>query len=109
MAFAGWIGFFVTMLNLLPIGQLDGGHIVYAHLGAQHRAVSFTVVALLVVFGIFTWPGWLLWAALVTIIGMWHPPVIDWYVELDGSRKGVSAIALTVFVLTFMPSPFYIV
>lgn len=109
VAFAGWIGMFVTAMNLLPIGQLDGGHIVYALLGPWHRAFSLAMVASLVVLGILTWPGWFVWAALITIIGMWHPPVEDQHAPMDPKRKLITAAAIAVFVLTFIPTPFYIV
>lgn len=109
VAFAGWIGFFVTAMNLLPMGQLDGGHIVYALIGPRHRLFSIFMVAVLVLLGIVAWPGWLLWALLITIIGMWHPPVPDRHMPMDGRRKAVSALAAAVFILTFMPTPFYIV
>lgn len=108
-AFAGWIGLFVTCINLLPVGQLDGGHIVYALFGPfVHRIVSFSVVFGLVLLGIYRWQGWLVWAALVTIIGMWHPPVKDEYIPLDRKRVIISVLTLIVFVLTFLPAPFYI-
>ena len=109
VAFAGWIGLLVTSLNLLPMGQLDGGHIVYAMVGERHRVVSLVMVALLALLGFFTWPGWLLWAVLVTFIGMRHPPVLDEQTRLGPARRGLCAAALLVFVLTFMWSPFYIV
>ncbi|MBI5599231.1 MAG: site-2 protease family protein [Deltaproteobacteria bacterium] len=108
VAFAGWIGLFVTSLNLLPIGQLDGGHIVYALFGAAHRWISLAVVAALVIFGIYSWPGWLVWAALSTIIGIRHPPVVDSNIPLGALRVVVSVLAMAVFILTFMPAPFYI-
>lgn len=109
VAFAGWIGMFVTAMNLLPIGQLDGGHLVYALLGPRHRGFSFLMIAVLVVLGIFTWPGWLVWAVLISIIGMWHPPVEDQDVPMDPGRKLISAAAILVFILTFIPTPFYII
>ena len=108
VAFAAWIGFFITALNLLPIGQLDGGHIIYALVGPVHRRVSFAAIALLVVAGLFTWPGWIVWAVLVTIIGTRHPPVVDEAVPLDGRRRAAAAASFIVFVLTFTPVPFYI-
>lgn len=109
VAFAGWIGMFVTAMNLLPIGQLDGGHLVYALIGPRHRLFSILMVASLVVLGIFTWPGWFIWAALISVIGLWHPPVDDQEEPMDGKRKLISAATILVFVLTFMPTPFYIV
>ncbi len=109
VAFAGWIGFFVTAMNLLPIGQLDGGHIIYALIGKRHRIFSIGMIAVLVLLGIFTWNGWFMWALLITIIGMWHPPVEDRHLPMDTRRKLTSAASIAVFVLTFMPTPFYII
>lgn len=109
VAFAGWIGFFVTAMNLLPMGQLDGGHIIYALLGQGHKVFSRLMVAGLVLLGFFTWPGWFIWAVLITLIGMWHPPVEDQHVPMDGRRKATTASAMIVFILTFIPTPFYII
>lgn len=108
VAFAGWIGLLVTCLNLLPIGQLDGGHILYAIFGKYHRSISIMMICTLVAFGAFAWKGWLVWGILVTIIGIWHPPTLDSHEPLDRRRKVVGAITLLVFLLTFTPSPFYI-
>jgi len=109
VAFAGWIGMFVTAMNLLPIGQLDGGHMIYALLGNRHRIFSVLMAASLVVLGLLTWPGWFIWAALISIIGLGHPPIEDQHIPLDNKRKVVCAAAILVFILTFMPTPFYIV
>jgi len=109
VAFAGWIGMFVTAMNLLPIGQLDGGHIVYAVIGPRHRVFSMVMIACLAVLGIFTWHGWFIWGALIALIGVRHPPVEDQNSPMDGRRKALCAASLLVFVLTFMPTPFYIV
>lgn len=109
VAFAGWIGFFVTAMNLLPMGQLDGGHIIYALIGPRHRIFSMLMVAVLIFFGLLTWPGWLIWAVLITIIGMWHPPVEDQHIPMDLRRRLTSFAALAAFILTFIPRPFYIV
>ena len=108
VAFAGWIGMLVTCLNLLPIGQLDGGHILYAIFGKQHRTVSIMMICSLLAFGTLAWKGWLVWGILVTIIGIWHPPTLDYDTPLDMRRKVVGAITLLVFILTFTPTPFYI-
>jgi membrane-associated protease RseP (regulator of RpoE activity) len=109
VAFAGWIGFFVTAMNLLPIGQLDGGHLVYSLLGRRHRLFSMVMIGLLVVLGALAWPGWFVWAALISIIGIWHPPVEDQREPMDPKRRLIAVCALAVFVLTFIPTPFYIV
>ncbi len=108
VAFAGWIGFFVTALNLLPIGQLDGGHIMYAIFGPDHRKVSMGAVAILVVMGITFWPGWIMWGIMVTIIGTRHPPIYDQHLPMDPARGFVCMGSILVFILTFTPTPFYI-
>ena len=108
IAFAGWIGFFVTFLNLLPVGQLDGGHVAFAFLGRLHKAVSGAIVLLLAAFGIFFWQGWLIWAVLMLILGLRHPPVQYWERPLEPARKWVGAAVLIIFILTFVPTPFKI-
>lgn len=109
VAFAGWIGFFVTSLNLLPIGQLDGGHILYAFIGERHRTVSMVLVVLLSILGLFYWEGWAVWALLMFLLGLKHPPVIYWETPLDSRRRMTGCIALIIFILTFTPTPFKLV
>lgn len=103
---AAWVGLFATALNLLPAGQLDGGHILYAVAGEQHRRTSFAVAILLVPLAIKFWAGWLVWAVLLVAIGFRHPPLIDRWEPLDRTRRILSGVALAVFVLCFMPAPF---
>lgn len=105
IAFAGWIGLLVTSLNLLPIGQLDGGHIAYALFGEKHIFISRGMIPVLILLGIFFWPGWLVWAVLMIIIGYRHPPVVYPNIQLDTRRKYVGWISLVIFVLTFTPMP----
>ena len=107
IAFAGWIGMFITAMNLLPIGQLDGGHLIYALIGPRHRIFSAAMVACLIILGIFTWPGWFLWAALISFMGLAHPPVHDQHIPMDRRRKIICAATIIVFILTFTPTPFY--
>ncbi|GAB4416400.1 MAG: site-2 protease family protein [Thermodesulfovibrionales bacterium] len=108
VAFAGWIGLFVTSLNLIPVGQLDGGHIAYAFLGERHNIISRVLVAALLLLGIFLWEGWAVWGVLMIALGLRHPPVIYWEVPLDRKRRFTGMLALIVFVITFIPSPFKI-
>ncbi|MCL4476412.1 MAG: site-2 protease family protein [Nitrospirae bacterium] len=108
VAFAGWIGLFVTSLNLIPIGQLDGGHIAYAFLRERHRVLSIVLVVTLLVLGLFFWEMWAVWGALMIVLGLRHPPVIYWEVPLDRKRKIAGALAFIIFIITFMPSPFTI-
>ncbi|MEI8172926.1 MAG: site-2 protease family protein [Deltaproteobacteria bacterium] len=106
VAFSGWIGLLVTSLNLLPAGQLDGGHVAYAVLGSKQRLVAKGVIAVLIVLGIFGWIGWLVWAAILVFMGIYHPPVVYDWIPLDRRRKNVGWISLAIFVLTFTPVPF---
>src|SRR5256885_2304271 len=105
VAIAAWVGMFATSLNLLPGGQLDGGHIVYALAPRSHKLVSWVVVLALVPLGVFCWAGWLIWAVLLLVSLMRHPPVPE-YPTLDRKRKLVGCFALLMFVLTMLPIPF---
>lgn len=105
VAFAGWIGLLVTALNLLPIGQLDGGHIIYALFGRRHEIISKITIPVLAIMGAYFWTGWLVWAVLMMIIGYRHPPVVYEMIELDTNRKLIGWAALLIFILTFTPVP----
>ena len=122
-AIAAWVGMFATALNLLPGGQLDGGHIVYALVPRAHRWISMlTVVALVFMGGIGMWRGWLLWAVLLMLSGMRHPAIGPGYRPLLGfgtngaqreawaplgrARVLLALFALAMLVLTFLPAPF---
>ena len=103
-AIAAWVGMFATALNLLPGGQLDGGHIIYAVAPRIHRWVSRATVVLLVLM-VWNWYGWMLWSVLLMATGRRHPPV-PLEPELDGGRKLLAAFAVVMLVLTFVPAPF---
>jgi membrane-associated protease RseP (regulator of RpoE activity) len=105
---AAWVGLFATALNLLPSGQLDGGHILYAVWSNRHRRISFAVALLLVPLAIRFWAGWLVWAVLLVAIGFRHPPLIDRWDPLDRRRRIFAAVAVAIFVLSFMPAPFVV-
>jgi membrane-associated protease RseP (regulator of RpoE activity) len=106
VGFAGWIGLLVTSLNLLPIGQLDGGHVAYALLGERQNKISKYFFIALLGLGIFGWQGWLFWSLLLFIMGFRHPPLTDWWVPLDYKRKLIGWLAVAIFILTFIPVPF---
>jgi len=106
VAFAGWIGFLVTSLNLLPVGQLDGGHIVYALFGERHEWIAKITIPVLILLGIIFWEGWLIWALLLILIGYKHPPVVYPHIQLDRKRRIIGWVALLIFILTFTPTPF---
>jgi hypothetical protein len=105
LAFAGWLGFFVTALNLLPLGQLDGGHIAYVALGRWRRGFRIAVLAVMLGLG-FLWPGWFFWAMLVLILGLGHPPTMDEVTPITRTDRILIAAAIAVLVLTFIPNPF---
>jgi membrane-associated protease RseP (regulator of RpoE activity) len=105
IAFAAWFGLLVTSLNLLPIGQLDGGHVAYALWGSRQRIMAFVIVPILVVLGYIGWPGWWLWAFMAGLWGFGHPPVRDIDVPLGRKRVIVGWIAFAILVLTFTPIP----
>lgn len=105
VARAAWVGVFATALNLLPIGQLDGGHILYSLVGEKHRMLSRVFVAALVPIGIFYWYGWLFWAGLLFFFGMRHPAIYD-SSALDLERRKLGWLALVVFLLSFTLAPF---
>lgn len=106
IGFAAWFGLFVTSLNLLPIGQLDGGHVAYALWGRRQRTMALVFLPILLALGFFGWPGWFLWAFMAGLWGLGHPPVLDPQVPLGRNRTIVGWIALAVFIVTFVPVPF---
>lgn len=106
VAFAGWFGLFVTSMNLLPIGQLDGGHIAYALLGRKQRFLSIGMVVILIILGVIGWPGWYIWAILISFLGLHHPPTIDEDVPLDLKHQLIGWGSIVLFIVTFMPVPF---
>lgn len=133
VAFAGWIGLFVTALNLIPAGQLDGGHIMYSIFSKKwHQRTSVMIILVLLFFGLGTqsiiqyfqsylegtalynykdilnfegWAGWLMWAVLLTFMGTKHPPTMYDEIQLDGKRKLLSVVALFIFIGCFTPMP----
>ncbi len=109
LALAGWLGVFVTMLNLLPFGQLDGGHVLYALLGRRQRLVGTLTWLALVVMGYWFW-GWWIWAVLTLLLGrgrLAHPSVLDRVRPVPSSRRWLGWATVALFVLTFTPVPFH--
>jgi len=105
-AYAGWVGLFVTSLNLLPVGQLDGGHVVYAVFGEKSKWVYRSVIIGLGVLAVSVNIGWFTLVILLIIFGMRHPRPFDDETELDGVRKRLAIVVLVIFILSFVPSPF---
>ena len=106
VAFAAWIGLFVTTLNLIPLGQLDGGHVTYALLGRRRaRAFSRLVSWGLLAAGLFLCWNWLLWWAVTRfLVGYDHPPALE-EAPLDPGRRALAVLALVLFAATFIPVP----
>ncbi len=102
-AVAAWAGMFATALNLLPGGQLDGGHLIYALAPRAHKWVSRLAVVALLPMAYF-WMGWLIWALLLGVTGLRHPQVPAWP-GIGRRRWLLGLVALAILILTFMPAP----
>jgi membrane-associated protease RseP (regulator of RpoE activity) len=122
VAFAGWVGLLVTSINLLPVGQLDGGHVAYALVGRQRKLVSSLTLGALILLGVFFFVGWLIWGGLgllfVLVVRLKrpgflyrlasrlrHPQILDEDVPLDRGRMIVGALVILIFILSFIPDP----
>jgi membrane-associated protease RseP (regulator of RpoE activity) len=104
-AVAAWVGMFATALNLLPGGQLDGGHIVFSVAPRAHRFVSRLTILILIPLAVYKWVGWLIWAILLEISSFRHPQVADWP-RVTGVRAWLAVFALFMLILTLAPAPF---
>lgn len=110
VALAGWFGIFVTFLNLLPVGQLDGGHVVYALFGRWHGRIARLFFLVVLGMGFLGWEGWFVWAAMLAFaLGVQHPDTPDHDTPLDPRRKLAAWLTVGVFFLTFMPVPLSVV
>jgi Zn-dependent protease len=108
VAWAGWAGLLVTALNLIPAGQLDGGHVLYALLGKYSRVVLPFVLAGLAVLGFF-WSGWWLWVFLILLMGGNHAQPLDQITKLDRWRMTLAIFGLVLFILVFTPIPLQVI
>jgi hypothetical protein len=105
IAIAAWIGMLATSLNLLPGGQLDGGHIVFSIVPRAHKIVSRLTILALLIMAYYLWMGWLIWAVLLQLSSLRHPQVAEWP-RISGARIWLAGFALLMLVLTLMPAPF---
>jgi len=105
IAFAGWIGMLITALNLMPVGQLDGGHIIYAIAPGKHGAIGKIFFAGLFPLGYF-WPGWFFWAAMIALMGFKTAPLKEDVGKLRLTHIVLGSISMVIFILTFIPIPF---
>lgn len=103
VARAAWVGIFATALNLLPIGQLDGGHLVYALFGERHRVMTKVALGALIPLG-FLYPAWWFWGIVLFLLGRKHPFIFD-SEPLGRTRKLIAAISGIIFLVSFMPVP----
>lgn len=108
VAFAGWVGLLVTALNLIPAGQLDGGHILYALVGPQlAQKATWAITFLLLLMGVaFAWFGWFIWAALILLLGRFRIPLFNEVSPLTRKQQVLAILGLVIFVLVFTPTPF---
>jgi Peptidase family M50 len=102
---ASWVGLFVTSLNLIPAGQLDGGHVLYAVSQQWHRRLTFVVPVLLLVMGLTLWTGWVLWGVILLLPAMRHPRV-PYFPLMPYNYRWFAVAALAILLLTFLPAPF---
>lgn len=101
---AGWVGCLLTALNLLPVGQLDGGHLLYAAVGERSRQVAKVLFVVLLGLGFFFFTGWLVLAALIFWMGVVHPPMLSGP-PAKGRDRWMLWVCAGIFILTFTPSP----
>ena len=105
VARAAWVGLLATALNLLPIGQLDGGHILYSLWAAKHKLLSRVFALVLAVVGLaFGWFGWIAWAGFFFFVGLRHPPIVD-ETPVGPGRLRLAWLAAVILVLSFTPVP----
>jgi membrane-associated protease RseP (regulator of RpoE activity) len=119
---AGWLGLFITAMNMIPVGQLDGGHIIYSMFNVKkHEAIASISMIILILLGVFGaldtflelglnfgWTGWLFWAVILNfVIKVKHPPVVN-FEPLDPTRMMIGYLSLFILIISFSPSPFVI-
>jgi membrane-associated protease RseP (regulator of RpoE activity) len=102
---AAWVGMFATSLNLLPGGQLDGGHIIFSIAPQVHKFVSRLTILILLPLAYYLWVGWLVWAVLLQLSSFRHPQVAEWP-RVSGVRAWLAVFALAMLILTLTPAPF---
>ncbi len=108
IAFAGWLGYLVTAINLFPVGQLDGGHIMYALIGEKHRIVGYIIFGAVILLST-QWIGWTFWAIMILLLVRFkHPPPLDVISPVSKKHRIIGIISLIIFILTFTPVPFHI-
>lgn len=107
-ALGAWFGLLATAINLLPFGQLDGGHVLYAAFGRLQRRIALPLWVALAALSYWS-PSWILWTVITLAIGLRHPPVRDEGTPLDAKRKVLAGVALLILILSFTPMPLGII
>lgn len=105
LAWAGWVGLLVTGLNLIPIGQLDGGHILYSIIGERARILFYPALVIMVALALFASDMWFIWAVLILFLGQVYATPLDTITKLDRRRQVIAVLGLVLFVLVFVPVP----
>ncbi len=105
VALAGWVGCLVTSINLLPLGQADGGHIMGAITPRWGRRISWAVIVAMLVAGVLVWPGWAVWAGVLLLLGAWRNLAVPELPTLTPRARWLAVSALVVLIMTFMPRP----
>ncbi|HLF27003.1 MAG TPA: site-2 protease family protein [Anaerolineae bacterium] len=106
IAIAAWFGLLLTVLNLLPIGSLDGGHVTYALFGRAATTVSILTFTGLLLLSVFAWRGWVLWAFVSILFGLRHPPPLNDVTPLDAKRRLLAFATFAIGLILFVPTPF---
>jgi hypothetical protein len=104
IAWAGWAGLLVTALNLIPAGQLDGGHVIYSLIGKKAKYMQPIVLVILILLG-FAWSGWWIWAILILLLGRVYAEPLDQITTINTGRKIVAILGIIIFLLVFTPVP----
>ncbi len=108
MFLAGWVGLLIASINLLPVGQLDGGHVARALLGDKSLWLARGVFGALVFMSFFLFDGWMLFAFFLFFLGLQHQPPLNDRTKIEGRRLVVAACVVAIFILTFVPIPFQV-
>jgi Zn-dependent protease len=109
LAMAGWVGLLVTGLNLLPVGQLDGGHILYSIIGERARLLFYPALVAMVALSLFASDVWFIWAVLILFLGRIYATPLDMITPLDPRRRAIAILGMVLFVLVFVPVPLTLV
>lgn len=106
IAVAAWFGILITGFNLLPMGQLDGGHVAYAVLGKAARPLAYLTFGVMILLGFTVWSGWFVWAFFALLTGLNHAEPLNDITPLDPLRKAIGFLSLLWFILIITPKPF---